>query len=577
MVGVKEPAEGVPPDSACYDAKQSLQFILTKMGVPTGRPVLIVAGAAATKLDEDVEDRQRLVLETVIAPICRECEGDEVVIVSGGTDAGIMAMLGTSMAELAPRCVLLGVAPHKKLRGHGAAEDDDDAAAPEEHHRLICTAGDDWGCEGPTLVRVADRVASGRSIVMIAVGGGRGTRREVTLAARRGWPIILVTGCNGESERLAVGLEEASSGATGHKIPDDVVAADRVGLITTIPVEERWQMERALRWQLGQDHILREAWCRFAAADTTAVTLKRPTGWTSLAVLVLATATVLGTVLLGVSRDPPTYARFLAEPWVRTLLRLLITTLPLLVATLIGLSDRRARQGTWIEMRAAAEATLRELYLFRARSGRYSKDPAVALNDALSKIDTQLDGRASVIEHHASGQQWWPPTGLRVRIPNRDSLLGPLDGLLYDEVRVRDQLAFMETSARSTERRATFLAATIFVLASATAVLLAISWRSDWRHIAAYAAIAAIFVAALVSWREYHQLDARADLVRSTAAAVRAARGRWQSTPRDEGNDSTELASYAEEVEGALSAEGSDWARALRQAQRGFHERHRGR
>jgi hypothetical protein len=69
-----------------------------------------------------------------------------------------MAVLGKSMAEFAPDTVLVGVAPHLKLKGHGASEEDADAEYAEPRHRMIRTSGDAWGSEGQTLVRGTERL-----------------------------------------------------------------------------------------------------------------------------------------------------------------------------------------------------------------------------------------------------------------------------------------------------------------------------------------------------------------------------------------------------------------------------------
>jgi len=191
------------PASANYDGEQPLGPLLSDLSIPCERPVLVVAGWANAKLKDTAEDSQRIMLDTVIAPLCRDTDA---VVISGGTNVGIMAALGRSMAEFAPDTVLVGVAPHLRLLGYGAPEDDDGAAAPEPRHRIIRTPGSAWGCEGPTLVRVAERVAAGRPIVMLVVGGGAGTAREIALAARRRWPVVLLTGCEGESELTAARL-----------------------------------------------------------------------------------------------------------------------------------------------------------------------------------------------------------------------------------------------------------------------------------------------------------------------------------------------------------------------------------
>lgn len=578
------PREDTPrPDSVFYDGRQPISVALAALDIPLGRPVIVVAGSASADIDAATEDALGLLIQLVIAPVCLE-EG--VVVVSGGTDAGVMAMLGNAMADLAPDCVLVGVAPDRKLLGYGAVADDDDAARAEPHHRLIRTPGNCWGGEGPTLVRVAERIAANHPIVVLGLGGGSGTRRELQLAARRRWPVLLVTGCAGTSEALAerLGLAAASSdqGSTSVMGPQDPVDAEVAeaageGCFIALDVNARPALGRVLRWRLSENELLKEAWARFAITDLVATQGKQPTRRLALCVVVLATATVMSALLLGASQNPPAYADSLSRDGVRFALKLAVTGLPLVAAVILGVIERRARTGTWIEMRAAAESSLREIYLARASAGPYSSLDGCSsrLSDSLAQIDARMAGRSAVLPRECVARIPWPPKELDSRIPVADSLVGPLDALSYDEARVLDQLTFMQRAASTTERTATRLATAMFVAAAATALLVAVSWRSE--GVGFLAAVSASFAAAFVSWREHEQRDARVDTIRSTAAAVRSARAQWQAVPADYRNHSSHLASYVAAVEDALAAEGSDWERALRQAQQSFFDRYKGR
>lgn len=336
-------------------------------------------------------------------------------------------------------------------------------------------------------------------------------------------------------------------------------------------MEARDTVRRALRWGLSDERVLKDAWARFAAADVAAVGRKKPTTLMAGSVVGLAALTVLCALAagrLGSPGGPPTAAA--------DLLKGFVTGLPLVAGLLLALMERRARSGTWIELRGAAEALVREIYRERSRPADPSvpAHPRAVLAEALHEIDRRTNGRLLLAPLDAPGRAGtWPPPHLWGRIPASDCLLGQLTAGVYDSARVIDQLEHYERAARDFERRATRLAAGIFVTAGIAAFLLALSWRSP--GLLVYAAVPASVVAALVSWREYRQRDARVDAMLTTCVAVREARGRWLSRDASDRNTQEALTAFVTEVEDALATEGNDWERGLRLAQQSFTDRHR--
>jgi hypothetical protein len=86
----------------------------------------------------------------------------------------------------------------------------------------------------------------------------------------------------------------------------------------------------------------------------------------------------------------------------------------------------------------------------------------------------------------------------------------------------------------------------------------------------AAAPIIAAVGAALISWREYLQLDTKSDAFRQTSVEVRRARADWQALGASERDSHARLSKYVNEVEDAMAAEGSRWERSLKTAQENF-------
>lgn len=573
-------------------AGQPLGPVLASLRIPRPRAVLVLVGWAGTLLDSGTQDSVDLLIRDAVLPLCLD---EDVVLVSGGTDAGVMAAAGRAATDLA--CdesrggrapVLVGVAPAAKVTGSGE-EATTDVAEPEPAHRLILTDGDNWGDESTVLVGVAEAVAQGRPIVVLAVGGGTGTVRELTMAVRRSWPVLLVTtGREGTSDLVAreLGLlddrnaasEQATGGSSGTDehpaggatdTPPVGTEADRSslrgaearGLIRASPIGARAEVDRLLRWRLSSDGLLREAWTRFATADELAGARRPLTDRLAGAGLVLAAATAIVAVLAAVVQ----------ESWLHVGLRVLVTALPLAAVATFGLMERRNRTGSWVALRSSAEATIREIYLYRARAGEYGQSPSAP--ERFAAMLATLESGTDILRERSPVRrnEGWPPEGLMTRVPAADRLLGPLTAQAYNDARACDQLGYFDANAARLDRQSTYLAVTVYVFTGCAGLALALSWKWETAGLGLAAAFTAI-AAAFLAWREFRQFDQQLAAWMLTAAALRAARGRWLALDPEAAESRAGLASFVGEAEAALAAEGSEWARRLLQAHLAFVE-----
>jgi hypothetical protein len=119
-----------------------------------------------------------------------------LAVVDGGTDAGVMAAMGSARAQWGSALpVLLGVASRGKVTWpHGPA--DGQAALEPNHSHFILAEATEWGGETGLLIEVAARLARGR-VVMVVAGGGRTARCEVLAAVRQGWKVFVIGGTGG--------------------------------------------------------------------------------------------------------------------------------------------------------------------------------------------------------------------------------------------------------------------------------------------------------------------------------------------------------------------------------------------
>lgn len=163
---------------AQYDGISPLGRAVAQLCLGEPRNVVVVVGSADS-LDAADTNRLDRLFQAGLAPLCKELDA---AVVYGGTRAGVMQLVGMAMAEFAPGLPLVGVAPKGLVSfGDDAAPEAEVDADPHHTHFVLAPAGP-WTSEAEVLIGVAERLAQGKRVVMLVIGGGDGTQRETELA-----------------------------------------------------------------------------------------------------------------------------------------------------------------------------------------------------------------------------------------------------------------------------------------------------------------------------------------------------------------------------------------------------------
>ncbi|MFN6035966.1 MAG: hypothetical protein ACK48B_18425, partial [Dolichospermum sp.] len=135
------------PSGQTADAVQVDDFIhlptaLHDLGFQSSRPLLVLVGGASKVSESDLA-RLSLLFVEVIAPLVEELNAD---VVDGGTDAGVMKMMGQARREINGTFSLIGVAPVGTVTLPKAGPTSSTPAAIEPHHtHLVLIPASNWG------------------------------------------------------------------------------------------------------------------------------------------------------------------------------------------------------------------------------------------------------------------------------------------------------------------------------------------------------------------------------------------------------------------------------------------------
>ncbi|MFN6465596.1 MAG: hypothetical protein RMZ41_027770 [Nostoc sp. DedVER02] len=223
--------EGQTAKAATVSEAGELSDALEQMGLVGSHPILVIVGGASQMSEADFVRIQNLFVE-VLAPIAQRLGA---YIVDGGTDAGVMQLIGNARHQINAQFPLIGVAPTGKVILPNQTESSDDAALLEPHHtHFILVPGNNWGDESPWIVQVATMLASGAPSVTVLINGGEITFLDAANSVIAGRLVMVIAGSGRTADKLVCALNGEATDERAEKL-----AAS--GKLQTIDLEADWE------------------------------------------------------------------------------------------------------------------------------------------------------------------------------------------------------------------------------------------------------------------------------------------------------------------------------------------------
>jgi hypothetical protein len=214
-----------------------LRDILEYLGVSNPRPVLVIVGGAS-RISEEDQARVRSLFVKVLAPLAQMLDA---TVIDGGTDSGIMSMMGRARTKTRSTFPLIGVAPIGMTILPDQPSPHPDAAALEPNHtHFVLVPGDYWGAESAWMARLASALAQHCPSVTILINGGEVTWNDAKQNVEVGRHLIVVAG----SGRTADALAEALRGKMTDERARRLVAS---GLMQAVDLRSATKLETVIR------------------------------------------------------------------------------------------------------------------------------------------------------------------------------------------------------------------------------------------------------------------------------------------------------------------------------------------
>jgi hypothetical protein len=150
-------------------------------------------------------------LAEVAEQLTRALAGWDGAIVDGGTDAGVMRVMGHARRSTGAGLPLVGVAAAGTVILPGQPAPPDGASLEQHHSHVILVPGSSWGDESPWLSRVASALAGGGPSVTLVVNGGQLTYDDVEHSLQAGRPVIVLAGTGRTADAIAAAADGEAS------------------------------------------------------------------------------------------------------------------------------------------------------------------------------------------------------------------------------------------------------------------------------------------------------------------------------------------------------------------------------
>ena len=159
-----------------------------------GRAIALVGGA------DFVDEGDVTAIAGFFGVLVEVLEATRTTVLDGGTDSGVMRLIGAARTAAAATFPLIGIVPGGVLERPGRTGEPISLA--RDHSLVVLVPGSSFGDEDPWLFEAADHL-NGGSAPTLVVNGGRLTLEEASMRLGLGHLVVAVAGSGRAADELA--------------------------------------------------------------------------------------------------------------------------------------------------------------------------------------------------------------------------------------------------------------------------------------------------------------------------------------------------------------------------------------
>jgi hypothetical protein len=522
--------------------------IIAALDLQPHKTVILIMGGA-DNIDDKLKPR---LIQLFGRGIARAAANANAVIIDGGTQSGVMAMMGQGVADRGCKCSLIGVTPKALVSYPGSMVTSTTVNLDPNHSHFVLVEGSEWGSELATIFNLTSALTINAPGVAILASGGSNARDEAVQAVRQNLPLIVIEGSGGLADQIATAWKARPA------LPDDPAMAEIVadGRIEFHLLNNSIEgAERLILRELRGDNVLYQAWETFADYDLNAILQQKKFDRMQATILALGVFATTLAVVKQLFAPPDTSVNY-SSPW--WWLRHFLIILPILLTVLITAANRFKHGNQWLLLRASAEAIKREIYRYRTRTtyyGGWSPDqpsPEQQLSRKVQDITQaamETEANLSALESYDK-KNGFPP--YMKQAEGGDDGFSKLTPDRYIEVRLEDQLSYFNRSAIRIGRRLTGLQWAVWII-GAVGTYLALVGQQIW------IAVTTSIAAALTSFLGYKLSEDKLMKFNQARTELVNVRAWWMALSPDDQADQENVDMLVEHTEQVLKSELDNW------------------
>jgi len=160
------------------------------------RGLLVLSGGAGL-MDEETGARLRSFFQTLAGIV----KSKQLMVIDGGTSAGIMALMGEALFREGRRAVHIGVVPAKaEVDSEGKIAED----ILEPHHsHFVLVEANEWGREVTAMYGLVEYFSKNVPSAILLINGGGLSLQEIQHGVRQGHTIVIFAGSGRLADEIA--------------------------------------------------------------------------------------------------------------------------------------------------------------------------------------------------------------------------------------------------------------------------------------------------------------------------------------------------------------------------------------
>jgi SLOG in TRPM, prokaryote len=191
------------------------------------RPVLVVVGGAS-RMSPSEARRLALLFHDVLAPLAERLGA---AVIDGGTDAGVMRLMGGARADAGAGFPLIGVIV-EELRDDATQASVDGVNLEPNHTHFVFVPGSEWGDEASWLAQLATVVSGSEPSATVLVNGGEIAVEDVRHSIEAGRRVVALDGSGRTADLLAAAVR-------GERADPSVTSLAESGLLHVVDSRDR--------------------------------------------------------------------------------------------------------------------------------------------------------------------------------------------------------------------------------------------------------------------------------------------------------------------------------------------------